>query len=112
MGDGVRLRLVVEYCLYEVFDAMASADVVVLSRGPHGSLSDLLGYFTTGVVLLRVEERMLRYEPLPVRWCPVGLSGAVDERAVAASLLAGNAGAAAAGGGRGGVLISDPPWRI
>jgi len=42
-GDGsTTLRLVIEYCLYEHFEAMASADVVVLSRGPHGSLSDMV----------------------------------------------------------------------
>mmetsp|Transcript_97129 Transcript_97129/g.277955 ORF Transcript_97129/g.277955 Transcript_97129/m.277955 type:complete len:398 (+) Transcript_97129:419-1612(+) len=88
-GDGsTTLRLVIEYCLYEHFEAMASADVVVLSRGPHGSLSDMLGYFAEGVVLLHVEERMLRYSPLPPRWHSVSGLGIFNDSAAAASLAA------------------------
>lgn len=58
LGDGsVRLRLVVDYCLYEHFEAMASADVVVLSRGPHGSLSDMVSQLT----LLSIHTPVVMY---------------------------------------------------
>ena len=81
------LELVVKYCLYEDFAAMAAADVVVLTRGK-GSLSDLLAYFAQGVLLWHPDSdrRDLRFDPPLRNHVPTDDTGRFDAHDVLARI--------------------------